>query len=148
MNIILRCRRSFSLVINALMILIFFNILTILQHLRERQGNQRQYLYPVLPVKSIRFVLALMITIFLFGFFTEFSMHRPVINPFRAPLNLSRVEVRAIIEVCAQFLNSSSVAIVVVWCILHTGHGIWISNGILFSLDGFSSSNMLEGHTR
>ncbi|XP_041998103.1 uncharacterized protein LOC121747975 isoform X2 [Salvia splendens] len=35
-------------------------------HLRERQGNQRQYLYPVLPVKSIRFVLALMITIFLF----------------------------------------------------------------------------------
>ncbi|XP_047939667.1 uncharacterized protein LOC125187179 [Salvia hispanica] len=35
-------------------------------HLRGRQGNQRQYLSPVLPVKSIRFVLALMITIFLF----------------------------------------------------------------------------------
>ncbi|KAL1553859.1 hypothetical protein AAHA92_14481 [Salvia divinorum] len=35
-------------------------------HLRGRQGNQRQYLSPVLPVKSIRFVLALMLTIFLF----------------------------------------------------------------------------------
>ncbi|XP_042002310.1 uncharacterized protein LOC121751602 [Salvia splendens] len=35
-------------------------------HLRGRQGNRRQYLSPVLPVKSLRFVLALMITIFLF----------------------------------------------------------------------------------
>ncbi|KAG6421243.1 hypothetical protein SASPL_117793 [Salvia splendens] len=36
-------------------------------HFRGRQGNQRQRLSPGVPVKSIRFVLALMLTIFLFG---------------------------------------------------------------------------------
>ncbi|XP_042063567.1 uncharacterized protein LOC121807409 isoform X2 [Salvia splendens] len=35
-------------------------------HFRGRQGNQRQRLSPGVPVKSIRFVLALMLTIFLF----------------------------------------------------------------------------------
>lgn len=47
----------------------------IFQHLRGSQRSQRQHVSPVLPVKSIRLVLALMLTTFLFGMFLETSIY-------------------------------------------------------------------------